>query len=150
MLGVACVLLAVPHAQSRWVVDVVRVGDPVNEREHDFASDGARLESSDGRTLRDTDGWLRYGMRVYDDSEVTVVCVMRGTEGRRRTFDVLVDGQRVATHTLESASALPVTKEFRVPFGLTREKTRVGVTLRAVAGPTPGFYEVHIVQEHLE
>jgi hypothetical protein len=35
-------------------------------------------------------------------------------------------------------------------MALTRGKTRISVTLRAVRGPTPGVIEWRTVQEHLE
>ena len=138
--------------QSRWVVDVVQSGDAKSEREHDFASDGASDGIVAGRAFRQAgaSGWLRYTLRSYDDTALTVACLCRGTEGRRVTVELLIDGQAAGTHTLESPSAEPVLKEWRVPERLTRGKTTITLMLRGVGGPTPGVIELRTVQEHLE
>ena len=139
-----------PAAQGRRVVDVVQVGDAVSEQEHGYAAEGATSEVRDGRTSRQATGWLRYTMKVYDDSEVTVACTFRGSEGRRLVFNLVVDGRVAVTHTFVSPSAAPVAVEFRVPEKLTLAKTKITVTLRGVNGPTPSVIELRTVQEHLE
>jgi hypothetical protein len=90
-------------------------GRATSEQEHDFAAEGATAGVTAGRTFRQATGWLRYTMTVYDDTEVTLAGTFRGSEGRRRVFDLLVDGHAAGTYTLESPSVAPVAKEFRVP-----------------------------------
>ena len=104
----------------------------------------------DGRTYREARGWLSYSMAVYEDTEVTLSCVFRGTEGRRLAFDLLVEGRPVKTHAVVSPSSRPASVEFRIPFEITKGLTVIHVTLRAVDGPTPALLELRTVQEHLE
>jgi hypothetical protein len=146
----AASVAAAPAGQGRRVVDVVESGDARSERDHEAAGEGITEGTAAGRAFRQATGWLRYTLRTYDDTEVTVACLCRGTEGRRETFDLLVDGQAAGTHTLESPSAEPVLKEWRVPERLTAGKAKISVTLRGVGGPTPGVIELRTVQEHLE
>ena len=87
---------------------------------------------------------------MYEDSEVTLGCTFRGTEGHSLVFDLLVEGRKVLTHTLVTPSAAPTSLEFRLPRSLTRNLTAISVTLRGVDGPTPGLIELRTVQEHLE
>jgi hypothetical protein len=141
---------AAPAGQSRRVVDVVESGDPKSGRDHEAAGEGITEGTAAGRAFRQATGWLRYTLRTFDDTEVTVACLCRGTEGRRLTFELLVDGQAAGTQTLESPSADPVLKEWRLPERLTSGRTMVSVTLRGVGGPTPGVIELRTVQEHLE
>jgi hypothetical protein len=157
--AVASVLLAVLfalsvtaplHAQGRRVVDIVKVGDAVNEREHAYAGELVTEGVADGRTFRQTHGWLGYSMAVYDDTEVTLSCVFRGTEGRRLSFELLIEGRRIATHTLVSSSPRPTHVDFPIPFEVTKGLTAIHVVLRAVDGPTPSLLELRTVQEHLE
>ena len=136
--------------QSRWVVDVVQSGDAKSERDHDFAGDGVTEGVIAGRAFRQAANWLRYTLRSYDDTAVTVACLCRGTEGRRVMVELLINGRAAGTHTIESPSAEPVLKEWPVPEPLTRGKTTITVLLRGVGGPTPGVIELRIVQEHLE
>ena len=137
-------------AQGRRVVDVVQAGDEKSAHDHDAEGEGVTEGTVAGRSFRQAAGWLRYTLRTFDDTAVTVACLCRGTEGRRVTFELLIDGQAAGTHTLESPSTVPVLKEYRVPERLTRGKTKVSVTLRGVGGPTPGVLELRTVQEHLE
>jgi hypothetical protein len=137
-------------AQSRWVVDVVRAGEEKSERDHDAAGEGVTDGLVAGRAYRQASGWLRYTLRTFDDTDVTIACLCRGTEGRRVTFDLLVDGREAGTHTLESASEEPVIREFPIPRSLTDGKAKIAVTLRGVRGPTPGVIELRTLQEHLE
>ena len=148
--GVAAAPAAAPVGQGRRVVDLVEPGDARSARDHEAAGEGITEGTAAGRAFRQATGWLRYTLRTYDDTEVTVACLCRGTEGRRVTFELLVDGQAAGTHVLESPSAQPVLKEWRLPEPLTQGKTKIAVTLRGVGGPTPGVIELRTVQEHLE
>jgi hypothetical protein len=136
--------------QGRRVVDVVRVGDSASEREHDYTGERVSTGLVDGRTYRQASGWMSYSMTVYEDSEVTLNCTFRGSEGRRLVFDLLVEGRKIATHTFVSPSPAAVNVELRVPMSVTRGLTGIRVTLRAQEGPTPGLLELRTVQEHLE
>ncbi len=153
--AVAVVLLAglsiaVAPAQGPRVVDLVKVGDRASEQEHEYAGDGVADGIIDGKPYRQTRGSLSFALNVYDDSEVVVRCTFRGTEGRTLAFDLLVEGRHVATHTFKTPLAAPSSVEFRIPAGVTRNLTRIFVTLRAVDGLTPGLMEMRTVQEHFE
>ena len=143
-------LAPVAASQGRRVVDVVNAGDAASEREHDYAGEGATAGVIDGRAYRQARGWLSYAMAVYDDTEVTLTCVFRGTEGRSLAFDLLVDGRPVKTRTVVPPSSLPAIVDLRIPFEITKGLTAIRVMLRAVDGPTPPLLELRTVQEHLE
>lgn len=138
------------RGQGRRVVDVVMVGDPLSESAHEYAAEGAVEGIVAGRRFRQAQGWMRYSLRVYEDSEVTLACTFRGTEGRRLVFDLMVEGRKVLTRVLETHSAEPTSLEFRLPQTLTRSLTAIAVILRGVDGPTPGLIELRTEQEHLE
>jgi len=143
-------LLPAGAAQGRRVVDVVTAGDSASERAHDFAGDCVTGGTIDGRPYWQTRGWLSYALAVYEDTEVTLACTFRGSEGRTLPFDLLVEGRKIATHRFASPSSAPVSVEIRVPFSLTRGLTSIFIMLRAVDGPTPGLLDLRTVQEHLE
>lgn len=136
--------------QSRWVVDLVRSGDATSERDHEAAGEGISEGMVAGRAFRQASGWLRYTLRTFDDTEVSVACLCGGTEGRRLRFEIDIDGQSAGAHTLESPAAEPVMKEYRIPDRLTHGKSKITVTLRGIGGPTPRVIELRTVQEHLE
>jgi hypothetical protein len=140
----------VPRRQARRVVDVVTVGDARSEREHEYAGQDVVEGVVDGKPFRQARGWLRYSLTTYDDTQVTVRCIFRGSEGQSLPFELLVEGRPILTHTFRSPSAAPVTVEFPIPMQVTRDKTIVSVTIRAVNGLTPGLLTLQTVQEHLE
>ena len=76
------------------------------------------------------------------------MCAYRGSEGRRRSFDVLVDGEKVATETLEYHPAEQLDKEYAIPDALTRGKTKVTIRFQARADTTAGaLIEVRTVTQ---
>jgi len=135
---------------DRRVVDIVTVGDDKSERDHDYAGDGVVEGVVQGRHFRQAHGWLRYSLATYDDTEVTLRCTFRGSEGRPMAFDLLVEGRSVPTAAFLSPSASPATVDLVVPFAMTKGKRVICVTIRAVNGPTPGLIALQTVQEHLE
>jgi DUF1680 family protein len=113
-------------------IDRVSIDDADNERAHDLQSENATDGYFEGRRTREArNGWFSYALRVPPDQPVILVCSYRGNEGRRRVFDVLVDGQRVATETLEYHPTEQLDKEYAVPDALTRSKQRVTVKFQA-------------------
>jgi hypothetical protein len=137
-------------AQGRRVVDLVKAGNAASEREHDYDGAGATVEAIDGRTFRQARGWLSYSMTVYEDTEVTLACTFRGSDGQKIAYDLFVEGRKIVTHTFVSPSPAPVNVAFRIPFDVTRGLTSIHVMLKAAGGPTPGLLELRTVQEHLE
>ena len=93
---------------------------------------------------------MRYALNVFDDTEVTVACTLLGADGVPLAFELVVEGQVVATRTLTSASATPSIVEVRVPFVITRGRTNILVTIRATHGLTPALLEMRTIQDHLE
>jgi len=137
-------------AQARRVVDLVTVGAASSERDHEFSGEGVTTGSADGRTYREASGWQRYVLTVYDDSDVTLVCTFRGSNGQARRYVLEVEGTAVPVKPFQSTSLVPVDVEIRVPAALTRRRTMMAVTIRAVDGPTPAVMQLKTVQEHLE
>jgi DUF1680 family protein len=120
-------------------VDTVAVDDAQNEREHDLQSENATDGYFEGRRTREArNGWFSYRVKVAADRPTILACAYRGSEGRRRVFDILVDGQKVATEALEYHPTEQLDKEYSIPEALTRGKDRVTVTFRAQTDTTAG------------
>ena len=71
-------------------------------------------------------------MKVLPDRPMTLLCTYWGDEGGRRTFDILVDGEKIATQTLlhnEPGEFFDV--EYPIPPKLTSGKTTVTVRFQA-------------------
>ncbi|HUC77934.1 MAG TPA: DUF6805 domain-containing protein, partial [Vicinamibacterales bacterium] len=124
---------------ERRTLDIVVIDDAGSETAHALRSENAREGYFEGRRTREApNGWFSYDLNVRPDAPVTLVSGYRGSEGRKRVFDILVDGQKVATETLEYHPTEQLDREYLLPEGLTRGKQRVTVTFRAVDGATAG------------
>src|SRR5690349_2023536 len=78
-------------AQVRRIVDIVRVGDAANERDHDYSGEDVTAGVSAGKPFRQTRNWMRYGLKVYEDTEVTVACTFVGSDAARVPFELVVE-----------------------------------------------------------
>jgi hypothetical protein len=81
--------------------------------------------SSDG-------GWFSYDMKVLPDQKMFLVCTYWGSDGGARTFDIQVDGRKIATQTLNNNAPnkfFDVTYE--IPAELISGKERVTVRFQA-------------------
>ena len=124
---------------ERRTIDVVIVDEAQNEREHELKSESATDGYFEGKRTREArNGWFSYQVKVAPDRPVTLVCAYRGSEGRRRVFDILIDGEKVATETLEYHPTEQLDKEYAIPESLTRGKERVTVKFQAHDGTTAG------------
>ncbi len=120
-------------------IDAVVVDDPRSEQGHAFAGEHTNEGYVEGRKWRDArNGWMSYVLAVVPDQPVTLVCTFRGSEGRRRVFDILVDGEKVATHALEYHPTELFDLEFPLPEALTRGKARVTVRIQSLPDAATG------------
>jgi hypothetical protein len=83
-------------------------------------------------------GWFAYQLKVAPDRPATIVCAFRGSEGRRRSFDILVDGEKIASDTLEYHPTEQLDREYAVPEALTRGKNTITVKFQAQGDATAG------------
>jgi uncharacterized protein len=129
-------------------IDRVDVSSDASEQAHAYASQAGGNGFVDERRWRDAGrgGFLSYDLKVRPDAPASIVCTYRGSEGQRRAFDVLVDGEKVASESLEYHPAELLDREYQVPDALTRGKSKV--TVRLVPQPnarTGGVVEIRTV-----
>jgi hypothetical protein len=135
--------LAVVEARRKEIelhtVDSVNLGAAESERDHNLRGEGMSENPFGGRRAREArNGWFSYELRVRPDQPVILVATYRGSEGRRRVFDVLVEGERVATQSLEYHPTEIFDVEYPLPESLTRGKERITVKFQAHPEATAG------------
>jgi uncharacterized protein len=124
---------AADEARQRGVsartVDGVDLGVPESEKAHDYQNQGATVADFDGRLGREAGraAWFSYALTVRPGEPQTIVVTYRGGEGRRRVFDILVDGEKIATETLPYHPTELLDMEYAIPEALTRGKARIVV-----------------------
>jgi DUF1680 family protein len=113
-------------------IDRVDVDAAQSEKDHALASDKSTDAFFEGKRIREArGGWFSYQLKIAPGRPATIVAGYRGSEGRRRAFDVLVDGEKIATETLEYHPTEQLDREYAVPETLTRGKSAITVTFRA-------------------
>jgi hypothetical protein len=126
---------------ARRTLDVLRIGEMQPERDHDLTGERTAAGEFRGRKWRHaTDGGhFAFRMKVDPKAPVDLLCTYWGDDAGGRAFDILVDGQRIATQKLEREKPgefFDVT--YPIPEKLTRGKEAVTVRLQAHAGKTAG------------
>jgi len=129
--------------------DSVVVGESQSERDHNLQGENTIDGNFDGRKWRAArNGWFSYDLRVAPDKPVVLVCTYRGSEGRKREFDVLVDGQKIATQLLEIHPTELFDVEYPLPESLTRNKEKITVKFQAKPDAFAGsVLDVRVVQQ---
>jgi hypothetical protein len=122
-------------------VDMVQIGEGQSERDHNLQGERTSSGELGGRKWRHaTDGgWFSFAMKVLPDVPIDLLCTYWGSDSGERTFDVLLEGNKVATQTLNNNKpgqffdvAYPLSEE------LTRGKDKVTVRFQAHPGKWAG------------
>jgi hypothetical protein len=121
-------------------IDSVAIGDEAAESKHGFQGKGSQAGTHGGRSWRDArrGGWFSYDLEVLPDRPVTLMCTFWGSDAGR-TFDILVEGEKIATQTLnrnKPGEFLDV--EYKVSAKLTRDREKVTVKFQAHPGGIAG------------
>ena len=120
-------------------IDTVIVNDANSERDHAYKGENASEGYFEGRRTREArGGWFSYVLKVPADRPATLVCTYRGSEGRRRSFVIIVDGEKIAAESLEYHPTEELDREYAIPESLTRGKDHVTVRFEAQAQSTAG------------
>lgn len=121
--------------------DVLRIGEMQPERDHQLASEKSNAGEAFGRRYRHaTDGgWFSFVMKLPAGQPAALVLTYWGSDSGGREFDVLIDGEKIATQKLENNRPnqfFDVTHP--IPERLRQDKTSVTVRLQAHEGKTAG------------
>jgi DUF1680 family protein len=131
------------HEIAARAFDRVDADDDRSESEHGYRGESTGHWDHEGRKIREIrDGWFSYEMKVLPDKPMTVAFTYLGTEGRTRTFDILVDGVKVATKTAEYHPTELLDAEYPIPPELTRGKQKVTVRFQAPGSASAAIFEV--------
>ncbi len=123
------------------MVDEVKVGDRQSEEAHNLQGENTSNGTHRGRAWRHaTDGgWFSYDLKALPDIQMTLRCTYWGGDSGARTFDVLVDGRKLATETLDrNKPGEFFHKDYTIPAEMTDGKRKVRVRFEAHAGNYAG------------
>jgi DUF1680 family protein len=111
------------------------------QKEKDFSQKGEETTPDRlmGRTARRGKKWFSYDLPVDAAHPIALVVTFHSEERGKRTFEILVDGQRVGEQTIErsppgSAAGYFFDVEYKIPAGLAQGKKKVTVRFQATGG----------------
>jgi DUF1680 family protein len=122
-------------------IDFVIIGDDSSEHQHALQGDKTAHGEAYGHQWRHAGGggWFSYRLKVAPEGQQSVFCVYWGGDGGKRVFDILVDGEKIATQKLERNKPNEFfAVEYPIPAKLTAGKQQVTVRYQAHPGGTAG------------
>ena len=122
-------------------MDRVNMAERGGERRHGLQ--GEKMETgefSNRRWRHATDGgWFSYDLKVLPDQPQELLVTYWGSDAGGREFDILIDGQKLATEKLESNKPGQFYDQvYPLPKELTAGKTSVTVKFQAHPGRMAG------------
>ena len=134
----------------------VQPGEMQSERDFNEQGEDSSPDRVVGRAARRGRNWFSFDLPVDASHPMAVVVTYNSDEWRKRTFDILVDGQRVGeqavenqgsprgiiggTTTISNSAAIPQGEprffdaEYAIPASLTADKQKMTVRLQAAGG----------------
>jgi hypothetical protein len=131
-------------------VEFVDVGSQRAVRDHNLKSESSFTGTLNEKRWRDArdGGWFEFDIKVDPDGPNQLMLTYWGSDGGGREFDVLVDGQVVATQKLENnkpGEFFDVVHD--LPLELTKGKGKVVVRLQArPASRAGGLFGARVVR----
>ena len=131
-------------------VDFAQPGEMQPERDHNMQGENTETGEHSNRKWRHArnGGWVSFDLKVLPDKPVSLVSSYWGGETGQRRFDILVDGVKLATQSLQNdkpGQFFDVT--YAIPQELTRGKTKITVRFQAIPGNTAGgFYGLRVIR----
>jgi hypothetical protein len=121
-------------------IDSVDIGLPGSEKSHKMNEHNSRQGEVYGRHWRDAapEGWFEYNMEVLPDKPTRLLCTYWGNDSRR-SFDILVDGEKIATQKLNRNRPDEFFDvEYDIPAELTTGKKSIVVRFDGIEDSVTG------------
>jgi DUF1680 family protein len=135
---------------QKRLVDRVEIGEPGSEKGHNLQSEKSSSGELRGEKWRQAfdGGWFSYDVRVLSGQSMVLLCTYWGSDVGR-TFDILVEGTKIATQTVNvNFPGDFFDAEYKIPIDLTRGKEKVKVEFQAPAeGLAGGLFGLVMLKE---
>ena len=123
------------------LVDVIKPADNASEEAHNVQGENTQSGIYGNRGFRHahSPGWWSWDLKVLPDVPMILLCTYWGSDIPPRTFDILVDGEKIATQSLNNNEPGKMfDARYKIPVGLTKGKDKITVKFRPHEGNTAG------------
>jgi uncharacterized protein len=137
--------------QEALTIDFVQPGEMQPERDHNFAGERTTAGSFKERPNRESrSGWFSYDLKVEPDIPVVLVVEYWGGFPGGKTFDIIIDGQKIATENISGIKdGQFIFIEYPIPTELTKGKRKTTIKFSAhpqnMAGPVFGIRTIRAI-----
>jgi hypothetical protein len=137
-------------------VGFAQPGDTQKEKDFNQQGEQTTTDRVQGRTGRRGKKWFSYDLPLEANRPLALLLTFFSDERGRRTFEVLVDGQRVGEQTIErsppgSAAGHFFDVEYKLPTELVNGRKSVTVRFQATNGnEIAGVYGVRMIRADAE
>lgn len=87
---------------ERRTIDKVIIGNHSSEQAHNLKGERTRCDSGMGWRDATDGGWFSYDLKCEPKGKQELVLTYHSTDGGNRTFDILINGEKIATRTLRA------------------------------------------------
>lgn len=131
--------------------DLLRLGEMQPERDHNFTGDKLSMGEEHGQKWRmaGDGGFIEFTLKTSPEQNHTLIATYWGMDNRGRTFDILVDNQKLVTVDINKFQQSKFYEiSYPIPLEMTKGKDKVSIKLvpkaRNSAGP---IYGIRMVKE---
>jgi hypothetical protein len=126
------------QARTARFIDFVHPNDPGSEKAHNMVADRSNSGVAEGHDWRDATGYFQWDLKVTPGVPAKLLVSYWGPD-RDRTFDILVNGQQIATVTLTGGKPEGTYDvEYPIPAGTVGDASQITVRFQAHPGSNAG------------
>jgi DUF1680 family protein len=121
---------------EKSTVDELRVGEMQPERDHNFAGENLETGESHTRKFRvaNDGGSFTFDLKVVPGFSYNLIATYWGADNRGRNFDILVDGEKIASVDLNKFKESKYYEiPYKVPANIVEGKSSIKITFQANA-----------------
>jgi hypothetical protein len=114
-------------------------GDTEKEKSFDARSEESSPETRHGRRGRRAKKWFSYELSVDPSKRIALVVTLNSEERAKRSFEVLLDGQRIGEGVIEryppgSPPGRFYDVDYKIPAELVKDKQKVTIRFQSTGG----------------
>jgi uncharacterized protein len=113
----------------------VAPGDTAADRAHNQQGEATSVVRTDGRPGRRSSKWFAYDLPLTGGSPAALVVTYNRDNRRARSFEILVDGARLAEEQIRfDSESRFYDREYALPAALVAGKTQLTIRFQATGG----------------
>jgi len=141
---------------ARATVSFLQPGDVQKEKDFHQQGEETTVDRFGGRTSRRAKKWFSFDLPIDASHPIILMVTYHPEERTKRSFEILVDGQRIGEQTIErsvpgSAAGKFFDVEYKIPGELLTGKQKVTVRFQATGGnEVAAVYGIRLVRADAE